>query len=107
MHFVNQIKFHGAGRRHVFDVVNDDVADFFDLGVGGGVEFQHVQTVAGGDGQTFGTVVARFGRRRIFAAQTFRKNSGDGRLAGAARTAEQVGVGDAFLFDGVGERLGD
>ena len=41
------------------------------------------------------------------AVQAFGKNAGDGCLAGAARAAEQIGVGDALLPDGVGQRLRD
>ena len=39
--------------------------------------------------------------------QAFGEDAGDGRLARAPRAAKQIGVRDAFLLDGVGERLRD
>ena len=41
------------------------------------------------------------------AVQTFGKNSGDGGLAGAARAAEEVRMGDSLLLNGMGQRLCD
>ncbi len=41
------------------------------------------------------------------AVQAFGEDAGDGGFAGAARAAKQIGVRDALLLDGVGERLGD
>ena len=52
-------------------------------------------------------VVVEVHLRPAGAVEAFGEDAGDGGLAGAARAAEQVGVRDAVLLDGVGERLRD
>src|SRR5207244_10410246 len=45
--------------------------------------------------------------RAAVTVEAHGKNAGDGGLAGAMGTAEQVGVRDAVLLDGVGQSLRD
>ena len=52
-------------------------------------------------------VIGEIDLRAAGAVEAFGENAGDGGLAGAARPAEKIGVGDAVLLDGVGQRLRD
>ena len=54
-----------------------------------------------------GILFVKINFRAAGAIQAFGEDAGDGGLAGAARAAKQVGVRDALLLDGVGERLRD
>jgi hypothetical protein len=45
--------------------------------------------------------------RSVGAVEAFGKDAGDGSFARAARTAEQIGVRDALLLDGIGQCLGN
>ena len=54
-----------------------------------------------------GVVVGKIQFGAAGAIQALGENAGNGGLAGAARPAEQVGVGDAVLGHGVSQRLGD
>ena len=83
------------------------LADLVDAAVAGAVDFEHVERAAFGDFLAARIVVVEIHLRAAGAVQAFGKNAGDGGLAGAARAAEKIGVGDAVLLDGVGERLRD
>ena len=82
-------------------------AHLLDAVVAGAVNFQHVQRAALGDFLHARVVVVEIHLGAAGAIEAFGEDAGDGGLAGAARAAKQVGVGDALLLDGVGERLGD
>ena len=84
-----------------------ELADLFHAVVAGAVDFQHVQRAALGDFDAARIGVIKLHLRAARAVQAFGEDAGDGGLACAARAAEEVGVGDALLGDGVGERLGD
>ena len=110
-------------RREHVDLVNDvdfelriggrvfaglaEFADLFDAVVARAVNFQNVERAALGNFNAARVLVVKIGFRAAGAIQAFGKNAGDGGLAGAARAAKQVGVRDAFLPDGIGERLRD
>ena len=54
-----------------------------------------------------GSSVGEIDLRAVGAIEALGEDAGDGRLARAARPDKEVGVGDALLRDGVGQRLGD
>ncbi len=83
------------------------LADLLDAVVAGAVNFQHVERAALGDFLAARVVVVEVHLRAAGAVEAFGEDAGDGGLAGAARAAEQVGVRDALLLDGMGERLRD
>ena len=82
-------------------------ADLLDAVVARAVDFQHVQRAAFGDFLAARVVVVEIDFGAAGAVQAFGEDARDGGFAGAARAAEEIGVRDAFLLDGVGERLGD
>ena len=74
-----------------------DTADFVDAAVAGGVHFDEVHGAAGFDVLAEGTGVVRLAVLGVKAAEGAGEDAGGGGLAGAAGTAEEVGVGDAVL----------
>ncbi len=95
-------------RRAVLRVF-DDFTHVIHAGVAGGVDFNHVDVVTAGDGQT--RIALPAGRRRggveFVAVQGLGQDSGRTGLSGAPSAAEQVGVGDAAGLNGPLQRLGD
>ena len=106
VHFVDDVDFEFRGGRGVFAGFAQ-FADLLHAVVARAVDFQHVD--ASGL-RRFPCTSGRChrnppsGRR---CSSGLGKNAGDGRFAGAARAAKQIGVRDAVLLDGVGERLRD
>jgi hypothetical protein len=83
------------------------LAHLLDAVVARAVNLQHVERTAFGDFHAAQIGVVKIHLRPAGAVQAFGEDAGDGGLAGAARPAEKVGVRDALLRDGVGERLRD
>ena len=104
--FVNDVDFELRIGGRVFAGLAQ-FADLFDAVVARAVNFQNVQRAALGNFNAARILVVKIDFRAAGAIQAFGKNAGDGGFARAARAAEQVGVRDALLRDGVGERLGD
>ena len=104
--FVNDVDFERRIGRRVFAGLAQ-LAHLLDAVVARAVNFQHVERPALGDFNATRVLVVEINFRAAGAVQAFGKDAGDGGLAGAARAAEQIGVRDALLLDGVGERLGD
>ena len=104
-----------AAHRGKVDGVDDLLAHIVYAGTACGIELVDIWVVALGDELTLlaGTVghaaACTLGARRlgIAAQQRLGKNTRHGGLARAARSAEQVGVGQAPLGDGVLERRDD
>ena len=106
MNFVDDVDFEFRCRRRVFDRVAQ-FPDFFDAAVAGAVNFQHVERAAVGNLPATGVIVIEICLRAAFAIEALGEDAGDGGFAGAARATEEVGVGDAVLPNGIGQRLGD
>ena len=104
--FVDDEDFELRRRRHVFDRLAQ-LADLLDAVVACAVNFQHVHGTALGDLLAARVGVVEVHLRAGGAVEALGEDAGDGGFAGAARAAEQVGVRDTVLADGVGERLGD
>src|SRR5262245_56025058 len=68
------------------------------------VNFKYVQRAALGNLLGIFIVILEIDARSVRRVEALGKNSGDGGFAGAAWPAKQVRVGNAFLFDGVGQR---
>ena len=88
------------------------VADVVDAPVAGGVHLDEVQSTALVHVEAEGAGVVGVavmglaeGGVEAPAVEGLGKDAGGRRLAGAARPAEEVGVGDATLFDGLAQRL--
>ena len=104
--FVNDVDLEpGAGRRVLAGLAQ--LADLLDAVVAGAVNLEHVQRAALGNFLAARVVVVEVHLGAAGAIEAFGEDAGDGGLAGAARAAEQVGVGNPLLLDGMGERLGD
>jgi hypothetical protein len=67
----------------------------------GGVDLDHVNVFAAGDGQTGITFIARFGGGLLGleAVQTLGQDAGGGGFAGAAGAAKKIGMSDAAGCD--------
>ena len=87
--------------------VVDDVADVIDAGVAGGVDLDHVDVVAARDRHARIAFAAGLGRGLvgILAVERLGEDAGHGRLADAARAAEEIRVGDAPGLDRLLQRL--
>ena len=86
---------------------DDHLANVVDLGVGGGVDLEHVDVAALGDLAAGVAFAARVGRRSLDAVQGPGENARRRRLADAARPREHEGLGDPLAGDGVAQGLGD
>ena len=86
-----------------------EFADFVDATVGGGVDFDDVDGVAGANLGAGFADAAGLRRRMIFrsAVQGRGQDAGDGGFADASMAAENVAVGGASLLDGVLQGAGD
>ena len=74
---------------------DDDVADLVDLGVGGGVDLEHVHVAPFGDLDARVADPARIGGRALLAVEAARQDAGGGGLADAARAGEDERLRDA------------
>src|SRR5947207_7493032 len=104
VNFVDNVDFEFRRRRRVSYRVAE-LADFLDPAVAGAVDFNHVERPALGNFDATRVLIIELDLWPAGAIQAFGKDSGDGGLARAARTAEQVGVRGSLLFDGFGEGL--
>ena len=107
MHLIDDVELIPAVRRCVFDVLDDNLPDFIDLGVRSGIELEHIERVAGGN--LFARVAnpTRRDRWSVNAVQRFRQDSRGRRFSGATRADKNVGMRQAVLLDGILERAGD
>src|SRR5271170_2265524 len=106
MDFVNDIDFELRIGGRVFTGFAE-FADLFDAVVACAVNLQNVERTAFGYFDATRVVVVETHLRSAVAIQAFGKDTGDGCFASSARSAKKIGVGDAFLRDGIGERLRD
>jgi hypothetical protein len=88
----------------VIDLLTE-APDIINAGITGGVNFNNIQGVAFGDGAAHGTGIAGFALAIGQAVDSFSQNAGGAGLAGAARAAEEVGVGDATAAEGIAQSL--
>ena len=109
--FVEQIDFVAIARRGVARCVAQ-FANLVDPAVGGSVDLDHVEGVAGANFLAGVANSARFGRgpfraaNLVAAIQRHGQDPGDGRLADAAVPAEDVAVGHTLLFESVAQGTG-
>src|SRR5208283_1370188 len=75
--------------------------------IAGAVDLHHIHRAAVGDFPGLGIVLWKIGSWAIGAIEALGENAGNRRLARAARADEEVSMGDAFLPDGIGQRLRD
>ena len=87
----------------------DQLADVVDAGVGGGVNFDDIEGIAGSDGHTHLAMAAGFRGRGVAADAVERagQDAGAGGLASAAGSAEEIGGSDAAGAQGIGQGGGD
>src|SRR5439155_15444968 len=78
-----------------------------DAAVGGGVELVHVERATGPDRLTRIATAARLAVLGGLTVEGRGQDAGRGRLPGAARPAEEIGVGDVALAHRVPQRAGD
>ena len=106
MDFVDDVDLEAAAGRAIAGVVHD-LADVVDAGIAGGVDFDHVEIIAAGDGQAGIAFAAGRGRGgiKLLTIQGFGQDSGGAGLTGASGAAKKIGVGDPAGFDCALERL--
>ena len=93
----------GRGEVHLLP----DVSYLVDPTVAGGVEFDDVHELAAVDRKADGAGVAGVSVQRLKTVDRLGDDSGGGGLAAAPWPAEQVGVGDAALFDRLAQCAGN
>ncbi len=107
MRLVDDVELRLQLRRRVFDAL-PKIANIVDATVAGGVDLDHVGVRAVVDGHArCAGVAGAIGRIRIEAIDRLGENACCGRLARAARTAEQVRMGDAVERDRILQRIDD
>src|SRR5690606_4501825 len=85
-----------------------EIADIFDATIGRRVDLDNIGRAALVDGSARWTLVAgALVRIGMLAIDGFGKQSRSRRLAGAARTAEEVGMRDTILSNRVFQRAAD
>src|SRR5688572_11021316 len=80
-------------------------ADLLHAVVAGAVNFEHVQRAAFSDFLAARIIFVEVDFGAVGAIEAFGENSRDGGFAGAAWTAEQVGMSDPLLFNGARKGL--
>ncbi len=86
---------------------DDNLADLVDLGVGRGVDLEHVHVAPLGDFDAGVADAAGVRGRPLVAVQSACEDAGGRRLADAARAGKHERLGDAPGGDGVAQRLRD
>src|SRR5205807_6464648 len=94
-----------AGRR-VLHVV-EQLAGIVDLGARGGIDFQQIDATPGVNLAAARAFAAGLGGYAGFAVQTLRQDTGDGRLADAARAGEQERMVHAPGLERIDQRTPD
>ena len=84
-----------------------DAANLVDAAVAGGVHFDEVHGATGVDILAAGAGVIGLAVLGVEATEGAGEDAGGGGLAGAAGAAEEVGMGDAVLQDGLAEDGGN
>jgi len=95
----------GAGRRILARLAQ--LANLLDAVVAGAVNLEDVQRTPFGDFPAARVVFRKLHPGPALAIKALGENAGDGRFAGPARPAEQVGMGNALLLQGARQRLRD
>ena len=85
----------------------DDGLHVLDFVVRGGVKLGHVDRASGRDLPAVVAFPTRFDALRTRAIERLRENARERGLADAARTDEEIGVGDAVRLDGVAKGADD
>jgi hypothetical protein len=106
VHFVDDENLEAGDGGCVLRVLQQ-VAHLVDLGVGGGIHFQHIDETSLVDLRASRAYAARFGGDAGLAIQCFGKDAGEGGLADAAGSREQISVMQALLLQGIGKRADD
>ncbi|MNP54320.1 hypothetical protein D3C76_1488650 [compost metagenome] len=104
MHFVDQVDLEAPTARGVLHVVQQ-FAGVLDLGAAGGVDLDQVDEAAFVDFTAHRTGAARRRCDAGLAVQALGDNTGDGGLAHAPGTGEQVGVVQALIVQGIDQGL--
>src|SRR5690348_17398886 len=80
-------------------------ADLVNAAIGSGVDFEHIERIAGSDRAAEIALVARSGRGAFHAIKALGENARGSRFSHAARAGENVCVREAVLANGVFQRL--
>ena len=104
--FVDDEDLERAARRGELALVAD-LLRVLDGAVGGGVDLDDVEAVALLDREADRVVEGEVGLRAAGAVQGLGQDAGGGRLAGATRADEEIGVRHALRLKRVAERLDD
>ena len=84
-----------------------EFADLLDAVVGGAVDFEDIESAAFCDFDAKGIIGIEVDFGSIGAVQSFGEDTGGGGFSGAAGADEEVGVGKAFLLNGIAEGVND
>lgn len=104
VHFVDQVDLEAPTAGRVLHVI-EQFAGVFDLGTAGGVDFDQVDEAALVDLPAHRTGAAGRGGDARLAVQAFGDDTGNGSLAHATSTREQVGMVQALVVQGIDQGL--
>ena len=107
VHFVDDVDLVLALAGRVLDALEQMRPDLFDPVVGRAVDLQHVDAASFRDFPAERAGVAGRHRGAVDAVQGLGQDTGCGRLAHAAGSGEEVGMGDLARLNGVFQRGGD
>ena len=102
MHFVDDEDLERAVARGVLAFVADTLG-VLDAAVGGGVDLDHVEAVTLLDRQADRVIEGEVGLGTAGAVQGLGQDTGGGRLAGATRSDEEIGMGHALGLERIAE----
>ncbi len=102
VHFIDEIDLEATTGRAVLHVV-EQLAGIFHLGAGRRVNFQQIDKVALIDLAAGIADATRMAADPLLAVEALGQNTGDGGLADAAGAAQQIGVMQPSLIQGVGQ----
>jgi len=104
MHFVDYIDFITQDIRRIVDPLLK-VIHIIDTAIAGFVYLDNIQCAAPINSSAGFTGIARFSFNRVFAIDCFSEDACGACLAAAARSAEQVSMGNPIVFNGIKECL--
>ncbi len=107
VHLVDDVDLPFAARWGIAYAADDLFTHVFNAGAACGIELVNIGVGTLGYGLAFLAGAVGLGSGAVFAEQRLRKDSGRGGFARAARAAEQVGMGNLALIDGVLQRALD
>jgi hypothetical protein len=103
VHLVDDVDLVAISLRCIGDAITE-LSDLTDAAIGGSIDLKDIEGAARGDLDARRAGPTSVRARALFTVERARKDTSGGGLTDAPRAAEEKGVMDAILLNGMGER---